>query len=150
TARVSPTVSAVAPGTVKLFHRTMFGPESEIVLSDDGVPPDAVAGDGIHSGVMPTDGPSPGRMLRWRYEATDVHGNVGRLPVHAEPEDDDRYFETVAENPAESTSQLPVVHQFVEDEAAAGTRAGTRCSVFHLGRFYDNVHVSLHGQSTAA
>lgn len=150
TARVSPTVSAVAPGSVKLFHRTMFGPESEIVLADDGVSPDAVAGDGIHSGVMPTDGPSPGRMLRWRYEATDVNGNVGRLPVHADPEDYDRYFGTVAENPAESTSQLPVVHQFVEDEAAAGTRAGTRCSVFHLGRFYDNVHVSLHGQSTAA
>ena len=33
--------------------------------------------------------------------------------------------------------------------AAADTRGGTNGCLFYLGRFYDNVLVSLHGQSTA-
>ncbi len=150
TAAVARTVFDIAPATVKMFHRTMFGPETGVILADDGVPPDAAAGDGIYTGLLPTASPAPGQMLRWRFEATDVNGNIGRLPAYLDPEDYDQYFGTVAENPAEAASELQVIHQFVANETAAGTRAGTRCSLFFLGRFYDNIHVNLHGQSTAS
>lgn len=58
------------------------------------------------------------------------------------------YFGTVVADQAVD-SALPVLHWFVEDSAAAETEDGTFTSMYFLGRFYDNIHVDLHGQSTA-
>lgn len=149
TVKTTKTVFNVNTGSVKLVYRTMFGAETVVTMLDNGVAPDAVAGDGTYSATLPTAGPTAGQMLRWRFEAADVNGNIGRAPAYLDPTDYDYYYGTVAVNPAEGSSQLPVVHEFVQDTAAADTRAGTRCSIFYLDRFYDNVEINLHGQTTA-
>ncbi len=146
---VAPTVFPVAPATVKLVYRTMFASETPVVLADNGLAPDALAGDGVYTGTLPTTGPSAGQMLRWRFEAADTQGNIGRAPLYRDATDFDQYYGTVARNADEATSSLPVVHQFIESPAAADTQAGTRGAIFYLDRFYDNVLISLHGQTTS-
>lgn len=148
TVQVAGTVFPVDPATVKLCYRTLFGAESQTPLRDDGIAPDAAAGDGIYTGALPTAGPAAGQMLRWRFEAADSEGNIGRAPRYLNADDGDYYYGTVAVNTDEDSSSLPVIHQFIENPAAAATYAGTRCSIFFLNRFYDNVLISLHGQST--
>jgi len=37
----------------------------------------------------------------------------------------------------------------MENTAASDAFGGTRCSLFYLGEFYDNVLISLHGQSSS-
>ncbi|MEM7384329.1 MAG: CotH kinase family protein, partial [Verrucomicrobiota bacterium] len=41
-----------------------------------------------------------------------------------------------------------IFHWFIESPTRANNDAGTRCSVYYLGEFYDNVQVDLHGQSS--
>ena len=74
---------------------------------------------------------------------------MAEAPYFPDPLDSDRYYGTVAQNTALSTSQLPILETFVEDEVAVNTRGGTRTSVYYLGEFYDNVQMDLHGQSTS-
>lgn len=149
TVRISRSLHAIHPASARVAWRTQFGAESFLPLTDDGVPPDAVAGDGIFSASLPTNGPATGQILRWRFEAADVNGNTSTAPDFSDPLDSDRYFGTVALDAGEATSALPVVHQFIENPSAAGTAAGTRGALYHLGRFYDNIAIDLHGQSTA-
>ncbi len=148
TARVSKTEFPILTSSVRLAYRIMFDPEIVLDMRDDGVAPDTNANDGVYTAVIPTDALQAGQMFRWRFEAADVLGSVGRAPVYRDPQDGDYYFGTVAENSDETTSQLPILHQFIQDPAAADTLAGTRCSIFYLGRFYDNVAINLHGQSS--
>ena len=150
TVRVNRTQHDVATATVRMAYRTMFGAETLVTMVDNGSGVDVVAGDGVYSALMPTTGPTAGQMLRWRFEAADVNGNIGRAPVYYNALDYDQYFGTVAMDATEGTTQLPLIHQFIENVSAAGTEAGTRCSLYYLGRFYDNVGVDLHGQSTAS
>ncbi|MDX2110304.1 MAG: CotH kinase family protein [Verrucomicrobiota bacterium] len=44
---------------------------------------------------------------------------------------------------------LPVLHWFIKTPAASNTRKGTRCSIYYLNQFYDNVYVRVRGGSTA-
>jgi hypothetical protein len=150
TVRVNRTQHDVATATVRMAYLTMFGAETLVTMVDNGSGVDVVAGDGVYSALMPTTGPTAGQMLRWRFEAADVNGNIGRAPVYYNALDYDQYFGTVAMDATEGTTQLPLIHQFIENVSAAGTEAGTRCSLYYLGRFYDNVGVDLHGQSTAS
>lgn len=137
--------------SVRAYHRTMWNGESAaVVLNDAGTGADTTAGDGIHSAYLPTSGATPGQMFRWRFEARDSAGNLTKLPAFADPLDSPQYFGSVAADASEASSLLPVLHQFIADIPAAGTEAGTRCSLYYLGRFYDNVGIDLHGQSTAA
>jgi hypothetical protein len=145
--RVDRTESPIATASVRLAYRVMFGPETGVVMRDDGVYPDPLGGDGSYTAMLPTAMLQPGQMLRWRFEAADIHDTVGRAPPFRDPTDADYYFGTVAENADEATSLLPVLHQFIENPGAADTLAGTRAAVFYLGRFYDNIHMNLHGQS---
>jgi hypothetical protein len=148
TVHVLPTTQPVDPSSVHVLYRTQFGLEVRVPMRDDGQAPDEVAGDGVYSALLPTAGPGAGQMLRWRFEASDLGGTRSHVPLYEDPENSDRYFGTVAENGAEATSQLPIVHLFIEDTTAAATLAGTRASVFYLDRFYDNIHINLHGQSS--
>lgn len=150
TIRVVPSAFALNPTSVRLYHRTMFGPESALTLRDDGVSPDVTANDGIFSGLLPTGKPTPGEMLRWRFEAVDINGNRSRSPPFADPADADEYHGTVALNPDEDSSQLTILHQFIQNPDAAGTLSGTYSSIYYLGRFYDRVFVNRHGQSTSS
>ena len=146
--RVSTTEAPLLPDSVRLVYRVMYNAEIFVAMRDDGIVPDTIANDGVYAAMLPTDILQPGQMLRWRFEAADLNGIPGRAPAYLDPEDGDYYFGTVAENPDEATSRLPILHHFIQNPAAADTLAGTRASVFYLGLFYDNVRIDLHGQSS--
>ncbi len=135
--------------SVSVFYRVMFGNEVELPMNDSGSGADEIGGDGIYSAFLPTAGMNPGEMIRWRMEAEDVASRTAAAPFFADPLDSDRYFGTVTQNSSLSSSQLPILETFVEDEVAVNTRGGTRTSVYFLGEFYDNIQMDLHGQSTA-
>ncbi|MGJ8639085.1 MAG: lamin tail domain-containing protein [Opitutaceae bacterium] len=146
-AEVSETVASI--DSVRLFYRTMFDPEIQLTMHDNGSGVDEVAGDGIYAASVPTTSLSAGEMIRWRIEAVDSEGRIGLAPLYQDPLDSDRYYGTVAVNPSHDTSLLPILETFVEDQNAVETRGGGRTSVYYLGKFYDNVQMDLHGQSTA-
>ena len=122
-------------------------------MLDDGDAPDLLAGDKIYTAQIPTTSLAPGAMLRWRSVATDTASTPTTDPLFIDLDgivgpDTDQYYGTVAQE-AGYTTGLRVMQWFVQDPAAADTVApGSRCSVFHLDRFYDYVAVNLHGQST--
>lgn len=141
TALVTQTLFPVT--NVTLFHRVMFSNETAVTMT--------LGAGGIYTATVPTTGLNAGQMLRWRVEAKDSSTNIGTGPRFLDANDDDRYHGTVALNAAaETNSLLPIVHLFVEDYNAISAESGGRCSLFYLGRFYDNVFANLHGQSTAS
>ena len=128
---------------VTLFHRVMFSNDIAVTMT--------VGTGGLYTATVPTTGLSAGQMLRWRVEAKDSSTNIGTAPRFLDANDDDRYHGTVALNTAaETNTGLPVVHLFLEDYATISAESGGRCSLYYLDRFYDNIFVKLHGQSTAA
>jgi hypothetical protein len=137
-AHVYPTGAPVAGA--KVYYRVMFGPEIPLAMT-------AGAG-GVYTASIPAGAAAPGQMLRWSIIATDTAGHGTRVPAFPDPLDSEQYFGTIVADPS-VVSNLPVVHWFVENFTAAGTRTGTRCQVFFDGEFYDNVRFDLHGQSTA-
>lgn len=145
TASVSPTLHPV--GGVEMIYRVGFGPETTVAMADDGQAPDAAAGDGVFTAVIPASAYGPGDMVRWAVLARDSEGAATREPLFLLEENSPRYFGTVAQDPSTQTN-LPVFRYFVQDLASASTRMGTRCSVFYLGEFYDNVFIRLRGGFT--
>ena len=145
TARVSRTFNEIA--TVTAYWRVMYGAESAVSLRDDGAGGDAVAGDGLYYGVLPATGLTTSQMLRWRFEARDVSNRVSKLPSYYDFADSAQYYGAVVEDTSVA-SHLPIFYWFTLSTAAAETEAGTRCSVYFLSNFYDNVGVDLHGQSS--
>ena len=87
--RVTKTSNNIAPATVRMAWRIMYNAESVVTLLDNGVSPDAAAGDGVYSASMPTSGLTAGQMIRWRYEAADLSGNLSRAPPYPDPLDSD-------------------------------------------------------------
>ncbi len=136
---------------VRAYHRTMWNGESAAVaMNDAGTGADSVAGDGIYSANLPTTGPGPGHMFRWRFEAVDTQGNVTKFPSYADTSDSPQYFGTVAVNATTATSELPVLEWFVQNAPSTGPTAGNfRGACYYLNRFYDNIGHEIHGQSTA-
>jgi len=67
--------------------------------------------------------------------------------MYPDPASSPQYLGTVVRDPT-LTNPLPVLHWFLQNKAAADTDAGTRCSLFYDGVFYDNVFVNIHGQSS--
>ena len=146
TARVEPTQSPVA--AVTLVTRVLFGPESTLPMWDDGRHGDGAAGDRVYGAVIPAGTAGPGQMLRYRIVAADVTSRETRLPLFLDPGDSEQYFGTVVSGP-DSGSRLPVFQLFVENVGTAESFGGARASLFHLGEFYDNIGVRLHGQSSS-
>jgi len=147
-ADIVPTLNPVS--SVTLTTRIMFGGEVTTAMRDDGASPDTVAGDGIYTAAMSTSGMSSGQMIRWRVNATDTAGNATKAPLFARPLDSPEYFGTIAEDPSIASSNLPVIHWFTANPAAADTPGGTRGSIYYLGEFYDNIQTDRHGQSTGS
>ena len=150
TLRVLPTRNPL--DSVHAYYRTMWDAESAAVaLRDDGVTPDTAAGDGVYSANLPTDSVATGQMFRWRFEARDTAGAVTKLPTYLDPLDAPQYFGTVALNAATGTSQLPVLEWFVAGVPANGPDDRYklyRGCCYMLSNFYDNIGITLHGQST--
>jgi hypothetical protein len=167
TAKVVSTLRPLATtDPVVMKYRVMYGTETSLVMVDNGTNGDVTAGDGIYSAQMPTTGLAAGQMIRWRIEAKD-NTNIysyeppypsfsptnppGNPPSVSDATDTDQYFGTVALDPAHASSLLPVLHWFVRSTDVANTRSstGASCSLYFIDRFYDNVRVELHGQSSA-
>lgn len=136
---------------VRAFYRIMYNTESSgLIMFDNGVSPDAVAGDGIYTVNLPTTAVGAAQMLRWRFEVADVNGNITKLPAYLSTTDSPQYFGTVAQSTLAANSQLPVMEWFVEGAPATGpTSSAFRGSLYYLGYFYDNIGHEIHGQSTA-
>jgi hypothetical protein len=136
-------------GTVRLFYRRMYEAETNLLMNDAGTGGDATAGDGIFSATIPGTALTAGQMIRWRVQAQDSAATVSKMPDFYAATDSPEYYGTVPTDPAVS-SPLAVLEWFVQSPTTAATATGTRCSLFYLDEFYDNVLVSLHGQSTSA
>jgi len=153
TARVEPTHEPIGAVwlSVRINHwmENIFTFGEMLPMADDGAGPDAVAGDGVYSAVIPSQYYQGGDMVRWFVLATDEQGRSTRDPLFPAPEDSPEYYGTVVKDPALS-SDLPVLYWFAEEPARANTRTGTRASVFFDGEFYDNVFVRRRGGYTAS
>ena len=145
TAEVRGSFSSVA--SVRLIYRTMYSNTVNIAMFDDGMHGDGEAGDGTWGASIPASASNPGQMVRYYVFATDVLNNSSRFPAYQDPQNSPEYLGTVVFNPA-LTNPLPVVHFFVQNPTLATNYAGTRCSVFWDGEFFDNIGVDLHGQTT--
>jgi hypothetical protein len=149
TARVTPNVGPV--DSVSLHYRVMYEAEAATDMYDDGQHGDGNAGDGIYGGVIPAGLADPGEMLRYYVTAADPNGRDSRNPPALDLTGQDRspeYYGTIIADPS-LTSNLPILHWFVEDPEAARTDAGTRCSAWYKGEFYDNFFVRRRGFTTA-
>ena len=145
---------ALAPiRSVSLICRVNFAtdnrfiPSTGLAMLDDGKGQDAAANDGIYTAVIPATAYAPGDMVCWYVRAQDAGGNVSRDPLFALPNDSPEYYGTVVQDPA-IRSSLPILFWFTRNPAAAGTRSGTRASVFFDGEFYDNIFVRQRGGAT--
>ena len=134
--------------SVTLYYTKNFERERSLVMTDDGMNGDEVGGDGVWTAILPRVAFAPAEMTRWRFEALDTMGNTTKKPAYRARRDSHQYYGTVAKDPSIETL-LPVLHWFTRSPSGAGTASGSRGSVYYNGEFYDNVHFSLHGQSSA-
>ena len=136
--------------SVRLLHRTMFGPEQSLALMDDGRPPDRRAADGFFSAAMPLEDVDAGEMLRWRAAIVNAEEQeIDRFPLAPTGVDHEFYAGTIRENRNSNLeTKLPVLHWFLESPEAARSPQGTMASLFFNDRFYDAVHVSPRGFTT--
>jgi hypothetical protein len=93
--------------------------------------------------------------LRWRVVATDNTAVAGTAPEYSDILDNEQYYGTVAVD-SSIASNLPVLYWFKRDADSADNASGVRNSFFFralgepgVGRFYDNVEINLHGQSSS-
>ena len=135
------------PDSLYLRYRFMFEAEKEIPMRDDGLGGDDTAEDGVWTAIIPTSINSAGWMLRYAVQGVDADGNTMRWPLFPNPRDSAAYLGLVIHDPSIQT-KLPVVHLFMENPSMADTDLGTRASLFHDGELYDNIHISVHGQSS--
>ena len=142
TARVTAAGSPIQQ--VQLHYRVMFNTEATLVMLDNGLGSDLLAGDGIYTAVIPESAYSAGQMVRWYVTAADATTDESRYPLFISPANSPEYLGTVVQNVGVSTT-LPIFEYFVQDVAASGTEIGTRASVFYLGEFYDNVFIRRRG-----
>ena len=148
TAQVDAFAAPVNTASVALHYRVMYNNEILVTMFDNGMNGgDSVAGDGIYTAQIPSNAFSAGQMVRWYVTAADTNGTTSRAPSYSDPLDSPQYYGTVVTDPTVTTN-LPVIHWFVQNPGAAATDTGTRTSIYMNGEFYDNVQVDLHGQST--
>ena len=136
---------------VDLRYRINFGSESAVEIFDDGLGNDALAGDGVYTGVIGNGLYAAGDMVRWYVTAQDNSAMTSRAPLFDDQSGSDQsaeYFGTVVVDPSVS-SALPHFSLFVEDPNAARTDSGTRASVYYDGEFYDNIFIRRRGFTTA-
>jgi len=145
TARISPTFGSISEAW--LHYRVMFDAVPAVPLLDDGRSGDGASGDGVFGARIPASAFNSGQMVRWSVTALDKAGGMSQFPAFRDPMNSPQYDGTVVRDPS-LKNPLPVLHWFILDPGAAATETGTRCSIFYDGEFYDNVWISIHGQSS--
>jgi hypothetical protein len=157
TAEVLPSFYGVS--TVTLRYRVMFGNEVAVPMFDDGTHGDITPNDDVFSAIIPASAARSGEMVRYFISASDVNGGISRWPLYTDPASTAQYLGTVV-NPNYVTSSIPVIHLFAQpnvlqpgpntDAIGADSQGGSRgVSVYYDGEFYDNIYVSLRGNTTA-
>ena len=150
TAKVTPSLNPLAANNpVQLKYVIMYGAEQTLNMTP-------TATEGTYTASIPTNTLGAGQMLRWRVVATDSNGATGTGPEFSDPNDNEQYYGTVAEDSSIETL-LPVLYWFIQSTSALdASDTPTRCSLFYkafgatgAGRFYDNVLVDRHGQSSS-
>lgn len=131
-------------GRVRLQYRVNYGAPVAVPMRDDGLGGDPVAGDGIWTAVIPESASLPGEMVRYFIEARDGAGRTARSPAFRDPLQSPEYYGTMVADPSVVTP-LPVLYWFAETPLNANFPAGTRCSLWYRGEFYDNVWVHPRG-----
>jgi len=133
-----------------LEYSINFGGGTSISMFDDGLHNDGEANDNVYAAAIPASKYGPGDMVRWKIFCYDSQFNISQAPLFLIKEgrtQSPEYFGTVVADPSINTS-LPVFYYFVKNTGAAGSRSGTRASVYYNGEFYDNVFVRLRGGYT--
>ena len=140
--------SAIAPvDQLQLRYRVQFGSEKTLNMQDTGQFGDVTAKDGIWTATIPAQAAEAGELIRYYVTATDTDGNSSRWPLYPESRDSEAYQGTTVIDPS-IQSTLPVVQLFIRNISAANTSSGTRASLYYAGELYDNLHISIHGQSS--
>ncbi len=153
TATVTETAAAVNLSSVSLHYRVMYGPETTVLMTDDGTGSDVTANDNIFTAVIPASASSSREMVRYYITASDTQANTSRLPLYKSPQFSEQYRGTVIDGNTVDT-QMELFWWFVEDPAwytynpAGFTKEYTGSSVFYKGRFYDNVPTRIRGASS--
>ncbi|MEI7732437.1 MAG: immunoglobulin domain-containing protein, partial [Verrucomicrobiota bacterium] len=146
TTRIVPTFGAVS--NITLTYRVMFFSETNVLMNDSGTNGDLVAGDGIYTGLIPANiATTNGTMLRWYVQSRDTNNLTMRSPPYPDPYGSPQYYGTVCMN-SNINSKLTVFHWFIQTPTAAENESGARSSFYYKGQFFDNVGVTLHGQSS--
>ncbi len=145
TARIMPALNPVA--SAQLHYRVMFDAEATVPFLDDGDSGDDGRGDRVFGARIPDGAFGAGQMVRWYITAMDTAGRETRLPPFRNPQNAPQYCGTVVAD-SSLRNPLPVLHWFIQNPGAANSDAGTRCSLFYDGEFYDNVWINIHGQSS--
>jgi len=145
TALIEPSFDPVA--SAELHYTVMFGWEATVPMLDDGMSGDGKSGDSIYGAKIPGTQFDAGQMVRWYITTADTAGRESRFPAHLDLLNSPKYWGTVVEDPS-LTNPLPVLHWFILNPNAANTDAGTRCSLYYDGQFYDNLWINIHGQSS--
>lgn len=140
---------AFAPvASVMLHYRVMYNPEKTLPMNDSGTNGDATAGDGIWTAAIPAGVAPAGNLIRYYVTASDALTNGSRWPIYPDTAVSQQYYGTVVADPS-IQSLLPVACLFIQYSSLADTRTGTPASLYYLGELYDNITISLHGQSSA-
>jgi len=146
------TIMAEVTGTfepvvgVLLVYCINFSTNSSVTMFDDGLHNDGAANDNIYAALIPAGEYGPGDMVRWKLISYDQQ-NISHSPLFLVKEgriQSPEYYGTVVADPSIRT-ELPAFQYFVENTGAAGSRSGTRASVFYDGEFYDNIFLRLRG-----
>lgn len=148
--------------SVKMSWIAMYdsssNPLKEVVMQDDGLAGDMAAGDGIFTGIIPgrvtgadvtSNTFGEGRLIRWKFTATDAAARSSRWPLFSDPVNSAEYMGTLALDPANFTTTMPVWYWFAKNTSAAATDAGTRGSVYFKDRYYDNILIRKRGGATS-
>jgi hypothetical protein len=149
TARVNPTFFPIS--SVVMRYRVMFGSEIEVPMADDGAHGDGAANDGVYGAIIPASAATNGQMIRWFFRATDTLNNTSRWHVFVNRLESSEYLGTMVDEP-NVTSKLPIYHLFVSPQnlSAIDTEPGGRVAVYYDGELYDNVRMSLRGNTSAS
>lgn len=137
------------PESVNLRYRVMYDAEVDVPMFDDGLHGDGAAGDGTYAATIPSGVASAGEMIRYYVNVQENAGDAFRWPNFRNPLDSEEYRGTIVRDSDVESSNLPVMHLFMENPSAARTREGTRAAIFFGDEFYDNVRIDLHGNLSA-
>lgn len=131
---------------VELIYRINFQAEQRLAMAETPTPTGATR---TFRAIIPAAAYSQGDIVRYAVLATDATGREARYPLFVEPSASPQYQGTLVID-ASVESSLPVFHWFIQNPNGVEEANVTPAVVFYDGVLYDNVHVRLRGDTSAA